>query len=121
MLLEGPMGAGKTTFARALLSALGVTQPPEGSPSFAIAHEYDSPRGRVAHMDLYRIRSEDEIEEAGLHAYFWERRMIVIAEWMSSWPAFEEAVARTAGRVWRVELGFAESAEERSVRITFSA
>lgn len=111
------MGAGKTTFARALLKALGVTQPPEGSPTFAIAHEYDSPRGRVAHLDLYRIRSAEEIEEAGLHTYFWERRMIVIAEWISNWPEFESDVARSAKRVWRVDLGFTEDAGQRKVRV----
>src|SRR4051812_16090482 len=69
VLLEGPMGAGKTTFSRALLAGLGVEQPPEGSPTFAIAHEYRTSRpggvGQVVHIDFYRLRSESEIEEAG--------------------------------------------------------
>ena len=60
VLLEGPMGAGKTTFARALLRALGVRQPPEGSPTFAIAHEYDSPRGGVVHYDSAGMPYIDE-------------------------------------------------------------
>src|SRR5262245_58300605 len=63
VLLEGTLGAGKTTFARALLEALGVHQPPEGSPTFAIAHEY---RARavpeIVHIDFYRLKHESEIE-----------------------------------------------------------
>src|SRR4051812_3947202 len=62
VLLEGVMGAGKSTFARALIEALGVRQVPEGSPSFAIAHEYlTDAKLEVIHLDLYRIRSEAEI------------------------------------------------------------
>src|SRR3954471_23594503 len=80
VFLEGPLGAGKTTFARALLEGIGVTQPPEGSPTFAIAHEYrvseGVSRGPVIHIDLYRLKSEGELEAAGIAAYFWERDAI---------------------------------------------
>lgn len=111
------MGAGKTTFARALLGALGIEQPPEGSPSFAIAHEYWCRRGDVVHMDLYRIKSEGEIEEAGLETYFWERELIAITEWLASWPGFERAVRRS-GVCWRVEIAFRPGEEvRRDVRI----
>jgi tRNA threonylcarbamoyl adenosine modification protein YjeE len=109
VLLEGPLGAGKSTFARALLSALGVVQPAEGSPTFALAHEYESPRGGVVHVDFYRIRHEAEIQEAGLEAYFWERPLIVIAEWVSRFPEFEDAVVNRHpdGTPWRVTLSIA--------------
>jgi tRNA threonylcarbamoyl adenosine modification protein YjeE len=107
------MGAGKTTFARALLAGLGVHQPPEGSPTFAIAHEYTSPKGGVVHIDYYRLKSETEIDEAGLPAYYWERKLIVISEWLSSWPDFETQIISSAregekqvGEIWRVELQF---------------
>ncbi len=103
VLLEGPMGVGKTTFARALLSGLGLDQPPEGSPTFAIAHEYDSPKGSIVHMDFYRLRSELEIDDAGIPSYFWDRDLIVITEWLSSWPKFEAQVLKS-GRIFRVAL-----------------
>ena len=86
------MGSGKSTFARALLESLGASRPAEGSPSFAIAHEYETPRGETVHVDFYRIRSEREIAEAGIPAYYWERDAIVISEWLSNWPKFESAV-----------------------------
>jgi tRNA threonylcarbamoyl adenosine modification protein YjeE len=109
------MGAGKTTFSRKLLECLGVRQPPEGSPSFAIAHEYTTrSRLEVVHVDFYRIRSEDEIAEAGIEAYFWEREAIVIAEWTSLWPEFEAAVLKSSRRrSWRVSLAFVDEAPER--------
>jgi tRNA threonylcarbamoyl adenosine modification protein YjeE len=123
VLLEGGLGAGKTTFARALLENLGVSQPPEGSPTFAIAHEYARKDLRVIHVDLYRLRSEGEIDEAGIPTYFWpeshepQLAPIVICEWLSMWPAFESAVL-ARGRNWRVQLGFEENATLRHVAVT---
>jgi tRNA threonylcarbamoyl adenosine modification protein YjeE len=128
VLLEGELGAGKTTFARALLFGLGVSQPPEGSPTFAIAHEYArTEERRVVHVDLYRLRSEAEIDEAGIPAYFWpessglsseqELAPIVICEWLSMWPGFEAAVIKH-GRNWRVQLAFEEDPGHRHAVIT---
>jgi tRNA threonylcarbamoyl adenosine modification protein YjeE len=107
VFLEGEMGAGNTTFARALLKARGVIQPPEGSPSFAIAHEYQSPLGDVIHVDFYRLKNELEIEAAGIGSYFWERpESLIICEWISMFPEFESAVKKTAdsNRIWKVEI-----------------
>jgi tRNA threonylcarbamoyladenosine biosynthesis protein TsaE len=117
VLLEGPLGAGKTTFARALLLALGVSQPPEGSPTFAIAHEYAVTGGtgrssglRIVHLDLYRLKSEREIDEAGIPDYFWDSGSIVLCEWLSLWQEFEREV-RKSGRNWLVKISFPVSGD----------
>ena len=67
--LHGPLGAGKTTFARHLLHALGV----EGrvkSPTYAVVETYDLPSGTVAHFDFYRFDDPQEWEDAGLRELF---------------------------------------------------
>ncbi len=121
-MLEGELGAGKTTLARALLLGLGVDQPPEGSPTFAIAHEYHSrKKGAVAHLDLYRLKHESELEEAGILEYFWGRAMIVIAEWVSLAPelerALEEDAQKRGARTWKIKLVTADLAALRNVEI----
>ncbi len=63
--LQGDLGAGKTTLARAILRALGVTESVP-SPTFTLVQTYETPRLTVRHYDLYRIRKPSEIDELGL-------------------------------------------------------
>lgn len=65
--LSGNLGAGKTTLARGLLSALGLAGEAP-SPTFAIVQTYGPPETRtpVAHIDLYRIDNFEDAEELGL-------------------------------------------------------
>ena len=66
----GAMGAGKTTFIKALCDALGVTDV-VNSPTFAIVNEYYSERlaENVFHFDFYRIRHVDEVRDLGFDDY----------------------------------------------------
>lgn len=80
ILLEGPLGAGKTSLARGLLGGLGL----EGeapSPSFAIVQPYGPPEVAipVLHVDLYRIEESDEIEELGVGEA--ESDSVLVVEW----------------------------------------
>lgn len=64
--LHGPMGAGKTTLVSALCRHLGVRDA-VSSPTFSLINEYQLPGGRpFYHIDLYRIRDEQEAEQAGI-------------------------------------------------------
>ena len=65
--LRGGLGAGKTSFARGLLAALGLKEEAP-SPTFAIIQPYAPPETRipVAHVDLYRVEDQSELDELGL-------------------------------------------------------
>ena len=76
----GHMGAGKTTFIKAICEELGVTDA-VSSPTFAIVNEYDTPTGRpVYHFDFYRIKRLAEVYDMGYEDYFYGRGICFI-EW----------------------------------------
>ena len=83
LLLSGPLGAGKTTFAQGFGAGLGITEPIV-SPTFTIARELD---GRFAdgtpahlvHVDAYRLQAGDDIESLDLDSALEDS--IVVVEW----------------------------------------
>lgn len=54
-LLRGELGAGKTTWTRGFVAGLGGDPEQVASPTYAVLHRYESPRGRVFHLDLFRL------------------------------------------------------------------
>ncbi len=79
ILLEGPIGAGKTHFARSLIQSL-LSEPEDiPSPTFTIVQVYDGPDCEIWHSDLYRLSHPDEAIELGLEEAF--ETAICLIEW----------------------------------------
>lgn len=77
--LHGDLGAGKSSFARALLQALGVSGRIK-SPTYSLVESYPLTSGTAWHLDLYRIAAPDELEWLGLEA-LGEPDAVVLIEW----------------------------------------
>jgi len=79
LALEGELGAGKTTFVKAVARGLGVTEAAT-SPTYALVHRYQGKRGPVFHLDCYRLRHPEEAEDLD-----WEMLLAegdaVLVEW----------------------------------------
>jgi len=82
LLLNGPIGAGKSVFARAIISSLLAKSGKKEdipSPTFTLVQSYETEEFEVWHVDLYRIESELEIVELGLEEAF--DTSLCIIEW----------------------------------------
>lgn len=123
ILLEGPIGSGKTHFARSLIQARlrADGAPPEDvpSPTFTLVQTYDTGHIEIWHADLYRLTHPDEAEELGLFQAFEEA--VCLVEWPDrlgdlaprdalalAFEAGEDAQSRTVticgDRAWRARL-----------------
>lgn len=79
LLLEGPVGVGKTHFARHLIWSLMRSPEDVPSPTFTLVQTYSTSAGELWHADLYRLTSLDELEELGLAEAF--ENDICLVEW----------------------------------------
>ncbi len=80
ILLNGDLGAGKTTFTKGLAEALGV-QEEVTSPTFTIMNVYTSGRIKLNHLDMYRVESSDELFELGISESVGEDDAVTVIEW----------------------------------------
>lgn len=93
LALRGPVGAGKTVFAKGLADALDVSEPLT-SATFTIIAEY-SGRVPLVHADLYRLHGSDQARDVGLEEWLAAGSAVVVVEWA------ERAVELfSAGTLW---------------------
>jgi tRNA threonylcarbamoyl adenosine modification protein YjeE len=118
LILEGVMGAGKSTLARLILTHLGVRKETEGSPTFAIAHEYEASDGfRVVHADGYRLKGDSDLEQTGLLDALWDPEVSVLFEWMELFPDTSRAMASgDLPAIW-IRLGFTDDSNRREIEM----
>ena len=95
----GKMGAGKTTFIKALCEELGV-EDVITSPTFAIVNEYEASEGSIYHFDFYRIKRLEEVYDMGYEDYFYEPGALCLIEWPE---LIEELLPDTVLRVSIIE------------------
>lgn len=95
--LRGELGAGKSVLARAIARGAGVTGPMP-SPTFNLLFRYQGEHGvQVCHLDLYRIRSADEVWELGWNELGLGAEIVLV-----EWP--ERAEALLPARRWEIRL-----------------
>lgn len=105
----GEMGAGKTTFIKALCKFLGVTETIT-SPTFAIVNEYSTENDDpIFHFDFYRIKNIDEAYDFGYEDYFYSGHLCFI-----EWPELVEPLLPEG--VVKVQI-VVEDNEQRSILI----
>ncbi len=86
ILLEGDLGAGKTTFTKSLASALGIPQEEVHSPTFILKKEYRAshPRfKRLIHVDAYRFNTPQEAKVLRLEEDMKDKQAVIVVEWPS--------------------------------------
>ncbi len=79
LLLDGPMGAGKTTLVALLASELG-SDASVSSPTYTLIHEYPTPQGTLVHIDAWRLPDVQALLAAGLDDYLDNSRLVAV-EW----------------------------------------
>lgn len=103
--LIGELGAGKSALARAIIQALDPEIEAVPSPTFTLIQHYETPGPDVAHLDLYRLKSPDEVWELGLEELT-DCALILI-----EWPERLGPVARQLGFDRRLEISLKEVGE----------
>ena len=103
VLLEGPIGAGKTTFVQGIAQGLSISEDIT-SPTFALSHHYNSGKIPLIHIDLYRLKNAYSAKEV----FFSEeeeaiqRQAILVIEW-------PELIEPVIDNFWKIKISYAQN------------
>ena len=103
ILLQGPIGAGKTSFVQGIAKGLSISEDIT-SPTFALSHHYNSGRIPLIHLDLYRLENISSAKEV----FFSEeeeaiqRQAILVIEW-------PELIETVIDNFWKIEINYAKN------------
>lgn len=113
VLLEGPLGSGKTLFVQGIAEGFGAALPVT-SPSFVLLQEYPLGAGRVLrHLDLYRISDPAvDLDRMGLSELLDDPQAITVVEWADRLP---KDLLRSDIRALRVRIAHGEKDDERII------
>ncbi len=100
LLLEGPLGAGKTSLVKGIAFSLGITEPIT-SPTFALAHHYTSGKTPLIHIDLYRLEDSKAADELFLQEE--EEAKALGALMAIEWP---ERLSLSTPEAWKLKLKY---------------
>lgn len=118
ILVDGPLGVGKTQLIRFMAEALDVSSQEIGSPSFSLLNLYQSPIGVLAHADFFRLKNKEDLESIA----FWDafnQSQFIFVEWpykkdqnnsliISRWPKYWKMIS--------LSLEFCKDKNYRQVR-----
>ena len=110
LALTGDLGAGKTTFMQGIALALGIKRPIT-SPTFTLCQEYQTPKFKLVHMDLYRLNGPDDLLTIGFPEHL-ESGAVVALEWPERGG---DLIPQTA---LHIMLSLSDDAETRTIEIT---
>lgn len=110
ILLKGELGAGKSTFARALIQALCGADTEVPSPTFTLVQTYEAPQFVLWHFDLYRLNHSEEIYELGIEEAYASGVCLI------EWP--ERLGSYLPKAYLEIELSYGNHENERILRLT---
>ena len=103
VLLQGPIGAGKTSFVQGIAKGLSISEDVT-SPTFALSHYYNSGKIPLIHLDLYRLENSSSAKEV----FFSEeeealqKQAILVVEW-------PELIESAIENFWKIEISYAKN------------